>query len=681
MKKPYVLKEAEAPPGTFRIDYQKELNAEQLDVVLHGDGPCLVLAGAGSGKTRTLVYRVAYLVEKGIPPDRILLVTFTNKAAREMLSRVEVLLRATPKGLWGGTFHHVGNRILRQYATKLGYTSGFGILDEDDATAMVKSVVAAAPDIPKEQYFPKADVLADLFSFAANAQKPIAELARRRFRHLPPSVVPIVEALAKQYVAKKRAANVLDFDDLLVQWLRLLEEQQGVRERLAGQFRYILVDEYQDTNPIQARIVRLLGSRHGNVLVVGDDAQSIYSFRAADIRNILRFPKDFPKTKTYKLETNYRSTPEILALANSAIVQNRQQFKKRLHTHRGRGTKPILVRLLDGDQQASFIAQRILELQEEGCNLREIAVLFRATAQIIELELELGKRNIPYRVRGGLRFFEQAHIKDVVAHFRILSNPRDEIAWKRVVQLQPGIGAAAAEKIWQHVQAAHDLSAALGTEPAGLTPRAAEGFRRTSKVLGGMQRDGERFIATGIAGILDASYRSYVEAAFENPEERLEDLEQLASFAAQYRNLDRFLADVTLSEGFRGERLAAEYGETDEVLLTTIHQAKGLEWKTVFILSLAQGLFPHRSALADAEELEEERRLFYVAVTRAQDELYLTYPIISSSFRTGRAINHPSVFLTELPSELYDEWEIEGVPTMQLEEEGSGETGILDRYL
>lgn len=687
MVKSYLLKEQPAVSAKLRIDYAKELNPEQLDVVLHADGPCLVLAGAGSGKTRTLVYRVAYLLERGISAKHILLMTFTNKAAREMLNRVEVLLRAKPQGLTGGTFHHVGNLILRKYAPKLGYTNAYSILDEDDAKAMVKSITAGFPGVPKEEFFPKADVLESLFSFSANSQRPVAELARQWFRHLRPEIVPTIEGIQEAYVKRKKEANVMDFDDLLVRWLELLEKHEDVRRVLSTQFRYLLVDEYQDTNTIQAQIIRLLASQHGNVLVVGDDAQSIYSFRAADIRNILRFPKDFPDARTFKIETNYRSTPEILQLANSAIVHNAQQFRKRLKSVRKSGAKPALVRLLDSDQQASFVCQRVLELQEGGHALKDMAVLFRATSQIIELELELGKRSIPYRVRGGLRFFEQAHIKDVIAHFRVLHNPRDELAWKRILELQPGLGPSAAEKIWQAVRGAGSLPEALRGMPKELPQKAAHGFGKVAATLKTLSAVRDRFIASGIETIVTAGYRQYVEAAFDNATERLEDLEQLAAFALQYTDLEKFLSDVTLSEGFRGERVQGTEDDDDELVLSTVHQAKGLEWKAVFVISLAQGSFPHIAAFNDPEEMEEERRLFYVAVTRAQDELYLAYPIISSSFRTGRSINHPSVFLAELPPETYEEWEIEGEGerTIQIDDldsgKGSGGEGILDKYL
>ncbi|MBD3359147.1 MAG: AAA family ATPase [Candidatus Buchananbacteria bacterium] len=659
MKK-YQLQKQQACFDNFKIDYQNELNKEQLDVVLNGEGPCLVLAGAGSGKTRTLVYRVAYLIEKGINPKNILLVTFTNKAAKEMLNRVEFLLKCQPKGLWGGTFHHIGNIILRRYAKVLGYNNKFTILDQEDAKTLLKAVMGELNLNYKDKYFPKADIIQNVISFSLNSQKPISQVIEGKYNYLDPKLIPIIETINKAYQKKKLKTNVMDFDDLLINWLKLLKKNKTIKNKLASQFKYILVDEYQDTNRIQAEIIYELGSMHKNILVVGDDCQSIYSFRAADINNILDFPKKLKKTKVFKIETNYRSSPEILDLANNSIANNFNQYPKALNTIIEHKQKPALVALRDSEQQAQFIAQRILELQDEGVSLDDMAILFRSSFQVMELELELNKRNIPYQMRGGMKFFEQAHIKDIVAYLKIINNWQDELSWKRVLLLYEGIGPANAQMIWQEISKLKTLKSAveqLSRIPASVKViRSLEKLNQLFKFLLEQNQD---FIATAIKQILKADYQDYLKTNFENAKDRLEDLNQLANFALQYEKLEDFLSDVTLSEGFKGETVEQyQAGSSEILILSTIHQAKGLEWKYLFVIGLVEGQFPHYKIYDHPEEIEEERRLFYVAVTRAKDELYLTYPIISFSFSTGQNINKPSSFLQELDDQLFEPWQV-----------------------
>ncbi|MFA5029602.1 MAG: ATP-dependent helicase [Patescibacteria group bacterium] len=641
----------------FQIDYQSELNQEQLKVVVGGDGPCLVLAGAGSGKTRTLVYRVAYLLEKGVKPNRILLVTFTNKAAREMLGRIESLLHSEAHGLWGGTFHHLGNRILRIYGPAIGINPNFNILDSEDSRVLVKACFSGV-QIPQDKYFPKADLIHKTISLAANLDQPLGEVLRQRFSHLSDSYFSSIEAIAKMYDQKKRAANALDFDDLLLKWKQLLIESQAVREKLTAQFQYVLVDEYQDTNSIQGEIVTSLAGQKGNILVVGDDSQSIYSFRGADVNNILSFPKVFPACQTFKLETNYRSTPEILALSNESIKNNHKQFKKNLRTHKSSGSKPALVPLEDNYLQAEFVCQRILDLErEEGMGLENIAVLFRAHYQSLELEMELNKRGIPYIMRGGLRFFEQAHIKDITAHLKILANFKDELSWQRLLQLQTGIGAANSQKIWQKVSTLGSLDDVKNYPwPEELSGRPYAGWQKAQSVLDKLIKIGQQNVSQLIEAVIDSGYKDYLENSFENAEERLADLEQLILFAASYDSLEKLLADVALSEGFKGDRNIGTREQPEEVVtLSTIHQAKGLEWKAVFIVGLVDGQFPNQRISASCEDIEEERRLFYVAATRAQDQLYLTYPMFGSE---AGVINQPSQFVRELPKNVYEDWRV-----------------------
>lgn len=651
----YILKPTQGP-SDFKIDYQKELNDEQYRAVVGGDGPCLVLAGAGSGKTRTLVYRVAYLLENGIKPERILLVTFTNKAAKEMLNRIEVLLKSQPKGLWGGTFHSVGNRILRIYGKHIGIENNFTILDEEDSKTLVKSCYASV-GVPDDKYFPKADLIRKMISLSANLARPIDEIIGLRFSYINPDYAELIEKINQLYQSRKKQANALDYDDLLGQWNRLLLENEEVRERLSRQFQYILVDEYQDTNHIQSEIINHMVGPEKNVLVVGDDSQSIYSFRGADVNNILTFPKDFPGCKTFRLETNYRSTPEILSLANESIKNNTRQFPKELKNFKPSGVKPALAPLDDGYQQANFICQRILDLQEQnGMSLNSIAILFRAHYQSMELELELNKRNIPYIMRGGQRFFEQAHIKDVVAHLKIINNIYDELAWLRILQLQSGIGMANAQKIWQIIFGLRSMEEILEYPFASaVSARVSVGWNKARVDLDRLSAIEKDNVSGQIEAII-SGYADFVKNNFENYQDRMDDLDQLVIFAKKYESLEKFLADVALSEGFQGETIAgAEESDIEAITLSTIHQAKGLEWRAVFVIGLVDGQFPNAKSFERVADIEEERRLFYVAVTRAEEQLYLTYPLFSYS--SGQ-LNQVSQFVKELPDDVYDEWRI-----------------------
>ncbi len=662
MTKKYVLKSGHHA-AQFTIDYKKELNPAQHAVVMDADGHCLVLAGAGSGKTRTLIYRVAYLLEKGVRPEEILLVTFTNKAAQEMRNRVETLLETKAKGLWCGTFHHIGNRTLRMYAKHIGLGEDFGILDEEDSRGLVKACVKSLDTGSLEARVPKPGVVHSILSFSVNAKKPVGDVILRHYPYFA-NLIPLFEKTKLLYEEKKKKTNNLDYDDLLLKWIQLLRASDAVRERLTQQFRYCLVDEYQDTNRLQHELIGILSSHHRNLLVVGDDAQSIYSFRAAEIKNILDFPGTYQDAKIFKLETNYRSTRSILDLANESIKRNVHQFPKTLKSVHGSGMTPQFVRLRDGRQEASFVAQRVLELKVSGLELSQIAVLFRAHYQAAELEMELAKRGIPYVVRGGIRFFEQAHIKDVLGFLKILLNPTDEISWARALTLQPGIGGGYAEKILRLVeQAGGDLNRVM--DPAfgqSLPPKVRDGLYNFKKIFKGLlKEDLKNHPDTLIEEVLDKGYNKHVLMNFDNAQERLEDLRQLVNFAHTYKNLKDFLADVTLREGFKGESLLQPLNErnTDELILSTIHQAKGLEWRAVFVIGLSEGQFPHIKSMDSEESLEEERRLFYVASTRAKEQLFLVHAITRYDYNAGTVINRPSPFISELPHHVYDEVEVE----------------------
>ncbi len=660
--KTYKLK-TDNNPVELTIDYKAELNTEQLSVVEHGDGACLVLAGAGSGKTRTLVYRVAYLLEHGVHPENILLMTFTNRAANEMIMRVEELLTYHPKGLWAGTFHHVGNRILRKYITQLGFTSNFTILDTQDAQDVLKNIIGDITTTDK--YFPKAKALQNIISYSRNAGTSIEATVLQRFTHLNPELIDMIAVIANRYTNKKQELNLLDYDDLLILWLKLMNEHETVSTRIRSQFQYILVDEYQDTNHIQAELIKSITKEHNNIMVVGDDAQSIYSFRAAQIENILSFPEHFPDCSTFKLETNYRSTPDILALANNSIDHNSKQFKKNLKSIKPAKDKPVLAALGNTQQQAEFITQRILELHDEGTSLNDIAVLFRADYHALELELQLNKKAIPYIKRGGLRFFEQAHLKDVVAFLRILNNPKDEISWTRLLLLLPGIGRVTALKIIAQITTAATLADVI-TMPITGSKKVAASWNDLVTILKPIAQKPELTISDYIEAFIRGLYDDYVKSAFENPQKRIEDIEQLTNFADQYSSLDELLADITLSEGFQTNTTVPDTQQDEQVILSTIHQAKGLEWDTVFVMHLASGQFPHQRAMQSRAEVEEERRLFYVACTRAQQALYLLYPITLYSHSGGLAFTQPSEFIRELDTDLYDEWNVETESTDDL---------------
>ncbi len=661
MSRRYSLHRAPADAKRGAIPYEVELNPEQLRVVLYAEGPSLVLAGPGSGKTRTLTYRVARLIEQGIPAQNILLMTFTVKAAREMLIRVEKILKARPEGLWGGTFHHIGNLILRRHAERLHRTPAFGILDEEDAKDLIANCVEDLRVTPLATRLPQARVLEALFSFSANTCRPLTQVVLRQYPQFLEQI-PFIQRVADAYRLRKEKNNLMDYDDLLTRWRVLLEEDPALRKRYGEQFQYLLVDEYQDTNHLQFELIKLLASEHQNLCVVGDDAQSIYGFRGADLKNLLTFPQVFPNTTIHRLETNYRSTPEILQLANTSIRLNREQFPKELKSSKDSGPLPAVVPTTNVKQQSHFIAQRILELRDEGLPLNEMAVLFRARFQSAELELELAKRNIPYVVRGGVRFFEQAHIKDVLAHLKILVNPLDELSWERCLRLQEGIGTTLARRVWEKISPeANPIQAALKARAGEELPsRAKTGWNRFRDLLAQVasQYQKNQPPAEMILTVLKGGYEEHLKTHFENFRDRKEDLEQLVNLSANYREVERLISDLTLREPFRGETIQGWEGPDEYLALSTIHQAKGLEWTAVFLIGLVEGQFPHPKSVEEPSELEEERRLFYVAVTRTKRELYLTYPLTRYSYQRGEVLMRPSAFIQELPEDLFELWRI-----------------------
>ncbi len=682
----YVIKRDQNSVPERLTRYKSELNDEQFRVVTAKPQASLVIAGAGSGKTRAITYRVAYLIEHGVSPQRILLATFTNRAAKEMLRRVESLTGSqNVHRVWGGTFHRIANLILRRHAVSIGFDSNYSILDSEDARDFLNVCIDEASIDTKKKRFPKAEVVQSIISYAINTDLPIENVIIGKYPYFE-LLTPQIKQVDAIYHRRKQERNVMDYDDLLLNLKRLLLEKKDIHELYAEQFQHILVDEYQDTNRLQAEIIDLFAVKHRNVMVVGDDAQSIFAWRGAEFTNICEFPKRYPEAELFKLETNYRSTPEIIGLANTSIACNRKQFPKMLTAvRRSRDFVPALIPCSDVEQQSAFVASRILELRDEGTNLEDIAVMYRSHYHSIELQLELTRRGIPYRVQSGGRFFEQAHIKDVISYLRIIVNPRDELAWKRVLKLIPGIGNATANHVYELVASNLDpmpsadpdvepgtsASVSLGLLKAAQGSgrlRASQPFKNFVVLLEMLvQQENRENPSKQIEIILTHGYEQYLHENFENADARLEDLRGLAAYATRYKTAEEFLSELALlsTEQFKepqplvGEEIVAA-GDEDELLtLTSVHQAKGLEWTAVFIIWAAEGKFPSPRSLREIDSEEEERRLWYVAITRAKDELYLTYPLLMTDYNRQTILQKPSRFVTECPPSLFEVWDLE----------------------
>lgn len=651
-------------------DYAAELNEEQYAAVTTDARHALVIAGAGSGKTRTLTYRVAYLLEHGVPAWRILLLTFTNKAAREMLERVGELTGSNASQLWGGTFHSVANRLLRRHAERLGYQPGFSIFDSDDQRALMRALVKQhAGKMGKNDRFPKPELLLSLLSLAVNTARDWEEVLSTEYPYLTKHS-DIIGRIYEDYAARKKALNAMDFDDLLLQLRRLLKEHADIRAELQERFLHVLVDEYQDTNTPQEEIVSLLaGGSHASLMAVGDDAQSIYSWRGADVQHILDFQQRYADAAVYRITTNYRSVPAILAVSNAAIALNTRQIAKELQPSRAAGRLlPAVVPAPDNRTEARFVARRIDELMDGGIRGRDIAVLYRAHFHSTDVQMELSRAHIPFRITSGLRFFEQAHVKDVVAFLRLLCNPQDEIAFRRIVSTFPKVGEVTAGKMWQAWLgcvrpwlAAHPESLRI-TEPhtevlakAAVPPSVRPLWAAFLTLMDSLHPEGKELLPPELVHAVQEYLDPYLRSAYENYDERAEDIAQLARTVGEETELEQFLSQVALLS----ETDQETPDDDDCVTLSTIHQAKGLEWKVVFIIFLAEGQFPHRRVLesGDTDAMEEETRLFYVAVTRAQDQLYLSFPRYNGR---GYDVQYcpPSRFLKALPSELTELWEI-----------------------
>ena len=676
----YVLKSATPPKPAFNLE--RELNPQQRAVVEAPPGEILVLAGAGTGKTRTLTYRVARLVAGGCPPEQIMLVTFTNRAAREMVSRVENLLGIDMRRAAAGTFHHVGNRMLRRYGDALGLGGDFGILDPEDARDLMTSVIhELGMPVLTSKRFPNAKILTKIASQATGTLGTVGSVVERRYLKFLDLLDPIERVIAS-FHERKRRLNCVDFDDLLALWLELLRDPKHaeIAERLRSQWRHLLVDEYQDINAMQGALIDEMAQVHQSLTCVGDDAQSIYAFRGADFTQIHEFRARHRKAVVLPLTINYRSTPEILALANRSIAVNRLQHPKQLTAVRPAGMVPALIPLRDTMQQAELIAQRVLELHhEQNIPLRKMAALYRNHAHSLELQVELTRRNIPFAIRSGLRFFEQAHIKDVVAYLRARENPRDGLAWLRLLRLWQGIGNRSAERVAgilsgelddqgqrraQPLPPADPIPDILRREALIARGRAKGALDELARLFERLDESGERSPGPAIRLIVESHYRDYADRTFTNADARKEDLDNLARFAERWSESGEFLSELALIQGMAGENVVVGEEPDDKLILSTIHQAKGLEWPIVFVLWLAEGRFPTAQSLRTATELEEERRLFYVAATRAADELYMLYPTIEDGRDGPSKILRPSRFVAEIEHRpaVFERWEIEEVP-------------------
>lgn len=635
----------------MKIDFEKALNSEQLAAVRAPDKPAFVLAAAGTGKTRTLVYRVAYLAEKNVDAQRILLLTFTNKAAAEMLQRADALVESSVGGLWGGTFHHMANRILRRNAHRLGYGLDFSIMDRDDSKSLMRECVNDLKLKSKEM--PKPDVLVSILSAAVNSCVPVDRVVEDRFANHPIEPADIIR-IFNRYIARKRQINAMDFDDLLVNGLELFRQFREIREKYSEQFLYVLVDEYQDTNPIQSEWVDLIAARHRNVMVVGDDFQSIYSWRGADYRNIMTFSERYPDALSFKLETNYRSVPEILNVANICIAGNPYQFQKTLRATREKLEPPILATMRDGEEQAAYVIEELVKCHRKGVKWKDIAVIYRAHFHAMELQLAFTRANIPFVVTSGMRFFEQAHIKDVASLLRILTMPADELAFNRLMQLLPGMGPRTTAKIWRKIGGKFERTPETRSLLAESLPSAAaEIWKQIDVVIDMYDNEGLKDDpGEVIYQFLKNFYDNYMINTFDNYKRRVDDIQEFISFSTSFEDTETFLSEMSLATNMDAESDLSENYTGDSIRLSTIHQAKGLEWDVVFIPWVSEGMFPSNRALQESGEDSEERRLFYVAVTRAKDRLYLCSPQVRRMPDKSVNFLEPSRFLTEIPPEM-----------------------------
>ena len=631
-------------------DFSALLNPEQCAAATAGDGPLLVLAAAGTGKTRTLVHRVAHLVESGVPPYRILLLTFTNRAAREMMDRARSVVGDPAASIWAGTFHSICARFLRRYGSRLGYPPGFQILDEEDQRKLIGDIIKASVKDPRD--FPKKEVVAKMISEAANECCPVEKIASRWQTKAAGFTPDDICAIAEKYDARKRELAAMDFDDLIVKALELLKNHEDVRLTLQEHFLHVLVDEYQDTNGLQAEFADILAAKHRNIMVVGDDFQCIYTWRGARIENIMEFPNRWEGCRIVKLERNYRSLPGILDVANTVMKDSRGQFDKTLRPVRtGARSLPEVVKVFDGRAQAHEIVRLISDARSRGYRYSDMAVLYRSHYQSIDIQMAVAKMNIPFRITSGVGVFEQIHTKDVLAYLRLVTNPTDELSFLRLMCLLPGVGETSAKKYWQKLAKSFDgrrrsdrdaLQSILGAKAKAAWPAMSKAFEGAAARLEADEP------AKLVEDFVACFYEGHLHQEWEDDEanDRLNDVLELgAQIADAPGGLEGFLSDVALLTNLDARRNIVE---ADRVTLSTIHQAKGMEWPIVFVPWCSEGMFPSSKAMEE-NRMDEERRLFYVVVTRAKDELTLFAPCMRRMSDGGIFPVEPCCFVKEIP--------------------------------
>lgn len=645
----------EIDESRFQINYKNELNPSQYEAVVSTDGAYLVIAGAGTGKTRTLVYRVARLVEMGVDPKAILLLTFTRKAANEMMNRASILLDNRCSKINGGTFHSFANITLRKYGKAVGIDPGFTILDQGDSEDVVNLIRSRLNLAAVKKRFPTKQTIFKIFSYSVNTGRSIEEILEEEYPHFF-EFIDVILDIQKVYAAYKQNNNLLDYDDLLIYLNRFLNERSPAAKSFLSGIKYVMVDEYQDTNKVQAEIVQGLAFYNNNVMVVGDDSQSIYSFRGADFKNIMEFPELFKGVSVIKLEENYRSTQEILNFANHIIDSALEKYPKFLFTRKTGGELPAIISATTENMQSKFIVDRILELREEGVPLKEIAVLFRSSYSSFDLEIELNKANIPFIKFGGMKFIETAHVKDVLAFLRIAANPKDLVSWLRVLLLHEGIGPKTAQKILDEISVSR-----LNIKS---NPEAVVSAKYNDKIVGLFvllnKLHTKESSPTEKAEMVMDYYYPIFKGKYDDFNKRKKDLDILLNITENYKSLDSLLADMALDPPRDSVvDVDAETKEDEYVTLSTIHSAKGLEWHSLFIIHAMEGFFPSSQSFDDIEALEEERRLMYVASTRAKQNLYISYPMNIFDREKGMTFSKPSRFIAGITEELAEEWLLE----------------------
>ena len=651
--KKYTLKQISTPPKSYKIDYENELNQAQLEAVLHKDGPLLIIAGAGSGKTRTLTYKVARLIEDGVSPENILLLTFTRRAAREMISRAENILGAGLGKITGGTFHSFANMILRRYARFADLKNNFTVIDRSDAEDVVNHIRGKIID-KKEKRFPKKSTILDIYSKTINKDIPLDAIVKKEYKQFEHCTEKLIE-IANAYNNYKKERSMLDYDDLLLYLKALLMSNEEVRKQISLKYKYVLIDEYQDTNSIQAQIVRLIASEHNNVTAVGDDSQSIYSFRGANFKNILEFPNLYEGCKIVTLEQNYRSSQNILDFANKILEQAKEKYSKELFSTIQSSEKPAIICCENTHAEGEFVVQRILEFcNEDGLSLDDIAVLSRSASLMFDVETQLVKQKIPYRKIGGLKFTETAHVKDITAYLRIILNPYDEISLNRILLLQKGIGVSTINKLLP-VLTIQGSKATADMLPVKPSQRADLGNLLTLLSEARNQIADPKVVTEKVL----AYYEPILMEHYDDASKRLKDFDHILYLSSKYLNLEDFLSDMALEPPDSSITDTEEGAVMDECLtLSTIHGAKGTEYKAVFVIGAVDGRFPSMYSFNSPEELDEELRLFYVAVTRAKTYLYVSYPIDMFDRATGVVLSKPSRFTENISPEILERWKL-----------------------